>query len=316
MERQLLSLPLADIEIGPRIGFYRPDHAAGLAVTMEQLGQVSPIHVQRNGDGAAKPWTLVAGRHRIGAAQALGWTKIQAIEVADANTDVTALLELELSENLDHRSTRPLERSIFIAARARIEEARDYSGFEGESSQKRAARVRWDATVRGAVASDAHLSDVADTVSDAYGWVERTAASCGVSLRTLAYYRAIHRLIIAPFPELAEALNAHQLGESFSVMRRITVMFRHDGLRRKVIETIIANPEFDTLDKACVAAGVSGSKGARVSAADQPNSTFWRAWENMPIREQSAQAKQLASAIRKDHAVVMIAEFRKRGFCQ
>lgn len=221
--REVMSLQIAEIAIGERVGFYHADHAARIGASIAAEGQHDPIHVRRNGNRAALSWTLVAGLHRLRGAEAIGRTEIDAIQVADASDDAAALLRLELSENLDHRQPRPIERSIFIAALARLEEAIDYPDSFGEASQVRAGKARQTAS---------------DTMSHAGGWRERVAAAMGCTVRTIERYRAIHRTIVEPFPDLAEQLNAHPIGENLTALSNIASL-PDIGLRRSKIMAIL-----------------------------------------------------------------------------
>ncbi len=142
-ERAILSLPIAEIEVGERIGFFNIDHAARLSISMAAEGQHSPIHVKRNGNAAKRKWKLVAGLHRLRGAEAIPWTHIDAVQVADASASASELRRLELSENVDHRHRRPIERAILMVAHGRLEEEIDHPGHVGETKQARGARKRW-----------------------------------------------------------------------------------------------------------------------------------------------------------------------------
>lgn len=128
----ILTLPVTEIAIGDRIGFYDAAHAAQIGASIAAEGQHDPIHVRRNGNAAKQRWTLVAGLHRLRGTMLTGGEHVAAIQVADASAGADELRWLELSENLDHRQRRPIERAIMIAERARLEEARDHPGHVGE----------------------------------------------------------------------------------------------------------------------------------------------------------------------------------------
>lgn len=132
-ERAILSLPIAEIEVGERIGFFNIDHTARLSISMAAEGQHSPIHVKRNGNAAKRKWKLVAGLHRLRGAEAIPWTRIDAVQVADASASASELRRLELSENVDHRHRRPIERAILMVAHGRLEEEIDHPGHVGET---------------------------------------------------------------------------------------------------------------------------------------------------------------------------------------
>jgi hypothetical protein len=261
--RGVLSVPIADIAIGERIGFFHPDHAAALGVGMAADGQHDPIHLRRNGNRATKPWSLIAGLHRLRGAELIGWAAIDAIQVADAASDEATIRRLELSENLDHRAPRPIERAIFIAARARIEEAADYGDDAGEASQVRAAKARWTPENATSEAADFAEENAEDIVSAASGWQQRTAAAFGCTDRTLRRYLAIYQALVEPHPrELIEQLNGHPLADSFANLFRI-VQRKSPPARLRAIEVMLERPDLTTIDAVFVAAGFASSKGNR-----------------------------------------------------
>ena len=141
IDRPILRLPTSAIAVPEkRIGFFDTGHAANLGALIAANGQHDPIHVKRNGNAAKLPWTLIAGLHRLRGAEKAGLSEIDAIQVADASASADELRQLELSENLDHRQRRPIERAIFMVERARLEEAIDHPNGGEETPQERAAR--------------------------------------------------------------------------------------------------------------------------------------------------------------------------------
>ncbi len=244
--RTILSLPIASIAIGPRIGFFHAAHSARIGESMAEEGQHDPIHVQRNGDGAKLPWTLIAGLHRLRGAIGNGWSNIDAIEIADASANDADLRRLELSENVDHLQRRPIERAIMMAEYARLEEAVDHPGMVGEASHARALRVRKSTSV---------------TVTDVADWRTRTARAFTVSLSTLERHQRLYRDIYEALPDLAQALNDHPLGESLNQMIELAKV--PEGKRARVARIIIDDPKIESVAEAKVRAGVRLSNGNR-----------------------------------------------------
>ncbi|MFN3676807.1 MAG: hypothetical protein ACK4TC_12575 [Sphingomonas pseudosanguinis] len=246
--RAILSLPIASIAIGPRIGFFHAAHAARIGESMAGEGQHDPIHVQRNGDGAKLPWTLIAGLHRLRGAIGNDWSEIAAIEVADASANDADLRRLELSENVDHLQRRPIERAIMMAEYARLEEAVDHPGKMGETKQSRGGRMKATASV---------------TMTEAADWRTRTARAFTVSLSTLERHQRLYRDIYEALPDLAQALNDHPLGESLNQMTELAkVPVRN---RRTVAVQIVADPEIGSVVDAQVKVGLRESNGNRVA---------------------------------------------------
>lgn len=292
--RAVQSLPIAGIAIGPRIGFYSADHAQHLSRSMAAEGQHDPIHVKRNGNAAKFPWTLVAGLHRLRGAEAIGWTEIDAIEVARSGASEAELRRLELSENLDHRQRRPIERAIFIAARAALEEAIDHPDHVGERSQDRAVRARR--------ATPVIVTDVAD-------WRQRTADAMGCSISTLERLQRIYRAIVQSLPDLAEELNFHPLGESQSAMLRVAT-FKYEDTRRKAAEAILARPECQSIDEVLSKAGLASSTGSRVRDL---GAKVMSAWSEMTLHQRQAHVDWLAEKMTEGMAEGLVRRLREIG---
>lgn len=272
----ILRLPIADIAIADRVGFYHPDHAANLGLDMAENGQSDPIHVRQNGNRAAQPWTLVAGLHRLRGAGLAGWSKIDAIQVADASSDDATLLRLELSENLDHRQPRPIERAMFIVARARLEEGVDHPGMTGERSQERANRMRRQKL--NAETAQNQLDATGANLAPVTPWRARTCAAMQCSERALKRYFQLHRSIIEPFPAIAEKLDRHPLGDNMSGLLRIATLPTPDA-RQRVIEIILADPDMTSIDAALVKAELAASKAGGLEPIEQ-NRFARNVWSN------------------------------------
>lgn len=307
MPREVLSLPIASIAIpAKRIGYFDPQHAVGLGADMTGNGQHDPIHVKRNGNAAKLPWTLVAGLHRLRGAEGIGWTEIAAIQVAEPSASDAELRRLELSENLDHRQRRPIERAIFMVERARLEEAVDHPGRVAEASQDRAARARWDAS---------------DTMSLA-SWRERTAAAMGCGVKTLERYQRIHKAIVEELPadawraehpqadELPQLLNFHPLGASFTAMDRLASL--NPIARLSAAKAILARPDATSIEQVLVEAGIKMSTGRRLDP-EKLGAVMMDTWMRMPLAGRRAHVEWLVENVTPGMAVEMVAGFKKRG---
>lgn len=292
ISRDIMSLPIADIAIGPRIGFFNADHAERLGVSIGADGQHDPIHVKRNGNAAKLPWTLVAGLHRLRGIEAIGRLEVDAIQVADASASAAELRRLELSENIDHRQRRPIERAILMVERARLEEEIDHPGRVGEASQVRAGRARQSAS---ALDADA-------------GWRSRAATALGCSLRKLEQYQRIHRAIVEALPDLAQRLNDHCLGESLSAVTQVT-RIKMDDARRKVVEAILTRPDWTSVDEVLKAAGLSRGPGYRVP----PRAIMMDRWQRLSLDERKAHVEWLADEVTPGMAKDMVARFKARN---
>lgn len=294
MDRPVMSLPIADIAVGDRIGFFNADHAARLGASMAAKGQHDPIHVKRNGNAAKQRWTLIAGLHRLRGSEAVGWTAIDAIQVADARASDADLRRLELSENIDHRHRRPIERAILMVEHARLEEAIDHPGKVGESQHTRGGRMKNSAAV---------------TMTAAEDWRSRTAAAFGVSLSSLERHQRLYRAIVEAMPDLAQRLNDHPLGESFAAMRDIASI-KMDDTRRAAVLKVLERDDWPSLSAALEAAGLKDSNGNRVDPANH-RAVMITAWAKMPLTDKRTYLEEFPKVITKDMAQRLIVNLMK-----
>lgn len=89
------------------------DAVKRLAESMARIGLQTPISVRMDGDDLL----LVAGLHRLEAARALGWEKIEAAHVQGDEVDARLW---EIAENLHRAELSPAERRAHIAEWVRL----------------------------------------------------------------------------------------------------------------------------------------------------------------------------------------------------
>jgi ParB family chromosome partitioning protein len=289
-----IQLAISAIAVGERIGFFSASHAERLGQSMAADGQHAPIQVRRNGNAAKLPWTLVAGLHRLRGAEAQGWAEIAAIQVADKSATPADLRRLELAENLSHMVRRPIERAIMMAEYARLEEEIDHPGHVGESRHARAARVTNSATV---------------TITEAPSYLQRTACAFDVSLSLLEKYRRIYRAIAGDLSGLAEQVNAHPLGESFSAMTTIA-QIKAIELRTKAAEKLLERDDWPNMQGVLVAAGIADSTGKR---PEKTPAAAMDLWNKLTRNGQRAHAEWIAEKVDATTANNMVATMKRRG---
>lgn len=265
----LLELAPADVMIPERIGFLHDDKAAALGRLMAVDGQRDPIKVVRNLPSKAiadvvaegkKPWRLVTGMHRLTGAAYEGIT-VFAIEVSGKPED---LAELEASENLHRRPLGPIERAKFTAALVQAAQERIAREHGDLNRQRLGAKLRWDRVRAGEQTADSALDeetrDAADKMSSAYGWQESVADALGLDKRTIRRDLSLYRLLIEPFPELAEPLSKHPVvGENASQLKAVAQV-KSEAQRRAVIEALLADNELSA-DEARVQIGIDRPDG-------------------------------------------------------
>lgn len=112
---ELVSIPLDQITVGPRLREVDPDWVALIAASMAERGQDTPVQVRAIPGG----WTLVAGAHRMAALREAGIPNALATVVV-ASDDEARLIEID--ENLMRRELSELDRAAFLAERKALYE--------------------------------------------------------------------------------------------------------------------------------------------------------------------------------------------------
>ena len=136
-----LSIRPTDIEIGERHRALSNDAVERLAKSMAEIGLRHPVSVRIvdemmvDGELTAGVPVLVAGAHRLAAAKALGWDRIECIEVDD--DAITAEL-WELAENLHRLDLTKEQRDGHIRRYAELLQARRQVGQNVQIESKRA----------------------------------------------------------------------------------------------------------------------------------------------------------------------------------
>lgn len=256
----LFEVAPGQVDEGDRIGFLHEDKAAALGRLMAVDGQRDPIKVVANKKNAKKPWRLVTGMHRLIGARIECMT-VWAIEVSGTREE---LADLEASENLHRRPLAPIERAKFTAALVQAAQQRIAREHGELSHQKLGAKLRWQRVKAGETrAEEAVTEDSADacaTIAQAYGWEESVGEALGMSRRSIHNDLQLFRLVIEPFPALAEAISNHPVvGENAAQLRAIAQV-RSEADRRRVIEALIEDPELSA-DMARMMAGIERPGG-------------------------------------------------------
>jgi len=305
----VLELSPVDIEIPERIGFLQEDKAAALGRLMAVDGQRDPIKVTRNlpkksiedvvAEGK-KPWRFVTGMHRLTGAAMEGIT-VFAIEVKGKPED---LADLEASENLHRRPLGSIERAKFTAALVTAAQER-LAREHGDLSQKQLAiKARWDRVRHGEDGAEAALRDETEdtcaTMSHVYGWEESVSDALDMSRRTIHRDLALYRLVIEPFPDLAEQLAKHPVvGENGAQLKALTQL-KDEGVRRKVIEALLANTEIGVED-AKIAAGADAFAAKVEPVAHMKFVLAVESnWKRLTITQQREQLPRIAAMLKPE----------------
>lgn len=302
----VLELAPVDIEIPERIGFLHEDKAAALGRLMAVDGQRDPIKVTRNlpkksieavvAEGK-KPWRLVTGMHRLTGAQMEGIT-VFAIEVKGKPED---LADLEASENIHRRPLGPIEKAKFVAALVTAAQERIAREHGDLDQYQRGARARWDRVKHHEETAEAALSDESEDacskLQQAYSWEQSACAAFDMERTAIYRALAIFRMIVEPFPDLAEALAKHPVvGGNASQLKEITRL-KDEGIRRKVIEALLADPEIGVED-AKIAVGVGAAVPLATPVAHQKHyNAIEGAWSRLSLDQKRQFVPKLASML-------------------
>lgn len=295
----LFELSPFHVDEGDRIGFLHEDKAAAIGRLMAVDGQRDPIKVVANPKNPDKPYRLVTGMHRLIGARCEGIT-VYAIEVSGKPED---LADLEASENLHRRPLAPIERAKFVHALCQAAQERIARQHGELSQQKLGAKARWDRVRAGETRAEQALQeegdDAADKMSAAYGWQESAAEALGLDTRTIRRSLELYRLVIEPFPELAEPLSKHPVvGENASELRRIAQV-KDEASRRAVIEALLDDPEIGA-DDARIMAGVNRPAGPAPLPYQKHFDAITGGWSRLGLTEKRQFLPTLANLLTVD----------------
>lgn len=293
----VLQIAVDDIVVGDRIGILWPDKAAALGQLIAASGQRTPINIRANGPKAATPWTLVAGWHRLEGAKLAGLRVIDAIQVYGD------FREIEAEENLHRRALAPIERACFVRAVADAAEARLKDQHGDLTPEQVAARARWDAVrskakdvERDETLVDAEADHARLNLSRVYGWRDETAAAMDMSLAGIKRDLALHRAIVAPFPDLYEALARHPIvGENASALREIASYA--EPSRRAIIEGLIQAPDM-TLAQALEGLALKTAKAPAPTGATKYQDNAGANIARLSLADQRSWAPAFAKAVK------------------
>lgn len=141
---RFLDIRLGDIVVGKRLRKVDPNWVVAIALSFKKIGQQQPILVASKGT----KFVLVAGLHRLRAAELLKWETIKALAVDGTNLELRLH---EIDENLLRRELSELDRAAFLLERKTV-----WEELHPETAQGKAgAAARWMQTTGLSFASDA-----------------------------------------------------------------------------------------------------------------------------------------------------------------
>lgn len=132
MNKQIITIPLAQIDVGARLRPVDPAWVELLAASLAERGQDTPIRVRPSEEDGR--YILVAGAHRVAAAEAAGLQTLEAVVITA--TDDEATLD-EIDENLMRRELSPLDRAVFLRARKEVYERLNPTTAHGKAKKNK-----------------------------------------------------------------------------------------------------------------------------------------------------------------------------------
>lgn len=202
-----LRIPVASIRVPPRLRPVDPAWAAAVAESMRETGLTHPVVVRPDEEGTATDYVLVAGMHRLYAADfILGWNEIDA-EVRELDDRQAKVVEID--ENLMRRELSALDRAVFLAERKRLwEEAHPETKRGGD---RKSLKARGKNQTENISVWSSFSKDVAERT----GLTERTIRGATALAADLGP-ELIARLRLSPIADNAAQLKAlARLPENF-----------------------------------------------------------------------------------------------------
>ncbi|MGE0773557.1 MAG: hypothetical protein AB7L36_00740, partial [Sphingomonadaceae bacterium] len=169
--------------------------------------------------------------------------------------------------------------------------------------QKLAVAARWARVKAGEDRAEEALRDeVEDTCAKfahVYGWEESVGEALGMSRRSIHNDLSLFRLVIQPFPELAEQLAKHPVvGENASQLKAIAAV-KDEGRRRAVIEALLADHELSA-DEARVQCGINAPAGPTPVAHQKFYNQIEGGWGRLGIAEKRRFLPNIAAMLTPD----------------
>jgi hypothetical protein len=272
---EVIAFNPADIDTSGRIGFYHPDKAVAVGRLLFKDGQRDLIKVAASKKPGFK-WRLLVGLHRTEGAKLEGLPVYGVI----VSGKPEILRELEASENIHRRPLLPIEHSKFVFELCRAAQERIAREHGELSDQQLGMKVRWSRVRSRDITADQALQqetdDTADMMSAVYGWQDSVSEALNLGKRQIRRCLAIYRLVVEPFPDLAEALEKHPVvGANASQLLELARV-TEEAQRRKIIEALLADPEISVAD-AKIAAGAERFEPTSTPVHYQK---YWNAIDN------------------------------------
>lgn len=246
MNKTVHSIPLDLIDVGERLRPVDPDYVALIAASMAERGLDTPVTVTA-ADATTGRHRLIAGGHRIAAARALGWPKIDAL-LSDANELQARLLEID--ENLIRRELSALDRAVFLAERQAV-----YLAMHPETGHGKARKNKGE-----------------EKTTSLSSFAQATAAKLGLDERSIQ--RAIKRAALEP--DIRRLLTGHPVADSGAELDKL-LSLTPEGRRQAVAALTRAETPARNIS-AAIAEFTGPARASKAAEAQRQLSALLGAW--------------------------------------
>lgn len=209
-----MQIPLRDIRRGLKHRAINENTVAALMESLPAAGQISPIIVKEAGimrERLESGYRLIAGNHRLTAAERLGWDTIEA-DVWPADTHAVKLELIEVDENLCRAELTAAEKAKAIKLRKILwESLREHESGGTKSSTQRIDYKLPKQNQQGFAASTAAITGMSKKNINQY---LKIAETLGDALETLQGTEADTKTQLLKLAEAAEEARAVMLEEA------------------------------------------------------------------------------------------------------
>lgn len=269
----LVAIPVDEIEADQRLRPIDEEWAHRLGEIMMTEGQRTPIEVCRL--PGHKKFTLVAGGHRLAAAQM--FFDLSPIKAIIVSNDALDRKMAEISENVWRKGLDPIDRATFVAEMVSTIKTRQ--GVDPKAEGRAAsANARW----QKALSDDA--DDATATIAVAYGWSEQAGEKLGLSARTirddLLLYKRLTPSTIARFRK-----RNHPILSNASELKALAKLDPSE--QSKIVSLLLhAAMNIPGAPFAKVGEAMAANKGhKKPSPEDKRHSTFMGTFKRMGVAE-------------------------------
>ncbi|WP_406604369.1 ParB/RepB/Spo0J family partition protein [Bartonella gliris] len=212
---QFQKLALNVIVVPERIRPVDDEHAKALAQSMAREGLMNPITVRHTPNAKEGNYTLIAGAHRLRAAELLGYSDIDAV-VVQADKDNAALLEV--AENLFRNELSVIDRALFVQTYRELWEKK-YGEIKrgGDGSNQHKVKKEQFGQVAPLIGEDALL----EQLGNVYPFAQYVADRIGLSKESI---KLLNRIAQHLQPELRSVLRGTALADNQAQLLKLAKM--------------------------------------------------------------------------------------------